>query len=61
MTTSPRMTADQYTKLWFYRGKFRYFIAACYLGYREGGYGRLTSALWVIPNVAWVGWDRLWH
>lgn len=55
------MTSDEYTRLWFYRGRFRHFIAACYLGYREGGYGLVASTFWTALNMAWVGWDRIWH
>jgi hypothetical protein len=51
------MTSDEYTRLWFKGGKFRHWIAACYLGYRESDYGRVASALWLVPNFACLAWD----
>lgn len=51
------MTSDEYTRLWFKGGKFRHWIAACYLGYRECGVGRVVSALWLVPNFACLAWD----
>jgi hypothetical protein len=53
------MTADEYTRLWLKSGKLRHWIAACYLGYRECGVGRVASALWLVPNFACMAWDWL--
>lgn len=54
-------TADDYTRMWFYGGGFRNWFMACYLGYREFGYGPVASALWVVPNLACLTWDWLRH
>jgi hypothetical protein len=49
--------ADVYTRRFFEHGRLRDFCAGCYLGYRQGGYGRLCSAGWLLVNFVVMGMD----